>query len=247
MLAGSPVLKADGVGVRYPGGVHALRLVSISVHPGETVALVGESGSGKSTLLRCFNGLVRPQLGQVFVAGELVGTRPLELLRRGIGYAQQQGGLLPHWDVRRNVSLVPDLLRWENERIRARVDALLELVGLNPAEFAARMPSELSGGQRQRVALARAVAAEPGVLLLDEPFGALDAITRREIQAEFLRWKHELGQSVLLVTHDLSEAKRLADRIAVMREGQILQCDSVDVLRDAPAHPYVSHLLGAWE
>jgi osmoprotectant transport system ATP-binding protein len=239
-------LQAIDVGVRYPGGVQALRSVSLAVAAGETVALVGESGSGKSTLLKCFNGLVRPQQGRVLVAGELVGQRPLEILRRAVGYAQQEGGLLPHWDVRRNVGLVPHLLNWERERLTARVDHLLELFGLSPAEFGPRRPAALSGGQRQRVALARAVAAEPEILLLDEPFGALDPITRREIQTEFLRWKSELGQSIVLVTHDLSEAMRLADRIAVIREGEILQCDTAETLRSAPADAYVGHLLGEW-
>jgi osmoprotectant transport system ATP-binding protein len=246
MSAATAILELRDASLRYGGGVRALRSASLTVAAGETVALVGESGSGKSSLLKCFNALVRPQEGSVRVGGEDVGSRPAELLRRGIGYVQQEGGLLPHWNVRRNVELVPRLLKWEEPRIAVRVDSLLKLVGLAPADYALRMPAELSGGQRQRVALARAVAGEPEVLLLDEPFGALDPITRREIQAEFLRWKRELGQSIVLVTHDIGEAMRLADRIAVMRDGAILQCDSAEQLREHPADDYVRHLIAEW-
>jgi osmoprotectant transport system ATP-binding protein len=237
------VLRAEGVHVRYPNGVHALRGVDLVVDGGETVALVGESGSGKSTLLKIFNRLVRPSDGRVLFEGRPIDTDPPERLRRRVGYVEQNGGLLPHWTVLRNVGLVPRLLSWEETRVRRRCEALLELVGLPPAEFARRYPRSLSGGQRQRVAFARALAADPPVVLLDEPFGALDPIRRGELQAEYLRWKASLGKTTLLVTHDVPEALRLSDRIAVMRDGVIEQTASPDDLVASPATSYVHRLL----
>jgi osmoprotectant transport system ATP-binding protein len=237
------VVEIQSVQVRYPGGVHALRGVDLEVHAGETVALVGESGSGKSTLLQCVNRMVRPDSGDVRFEGAAVGTFDADQLRRRIGYVQQNGGLLPHWTVRQNVGLVPRLLGWARSRIDARCTELLDLVGLPSTDYAERHPRALSGGQRQRVAFARALAAEPKLLLLDEPFGALDPLRRRELQEEFVRWKAELRPTTLLVTHDLDEALRLADRIAVMLEGEILQVADGMSLRSRPAHGYVERLL----
>lgn len=238
-------LLARDVHVRYPGGVHALRGVDVEVAPGRTLALVGESGSGKSTLLKCFNLLVRPGEGRVEVDGTDVRTRRPEELRRQIGYVQQEGGLLPHWTVRANVELVPRLLGWPGPRRRARADELLELVGLDPGAHGDRHPRALSGGQRQRVAFARALAADPAVVLLDEPFGALDALIRREMQDEVARWQSELHKTTLLVTHDIGEALQLADEIAVMREGEILQRGTPDDLRRRAEDDYVRALLRA--
>jgi osmoprotectant transport system ATP-binding protein len=240
---GEPLLEARSVTKTFPGGVTALDAVSISVHAGETIVLIGESGCGKTTLLRLFNRLVEPTSGQVRVNGRDVAEADPIPLRRHLGYVQQEGGLLPHWTVARNVALVPTLLGWERERRRARADELLDLVGLDPGLFRHRYPRELSGGQRQRVAFARAVAADADVILLDEPFGALDAITRRELQDEFLRLKGRLGKTMLLVTHDLAEAFRLGDRIAVMAGGRILQTDTPDAIADEPADEYVARLL----
>jgi osmoprotectant transport system ATP-binding protein len=224
-------------------GVLALDGASLIVERGETVVLVGESGSGKTTLLRLFNRLEVATSGEVLVAGEPVdASDPIELRRR-IGYVQQEGGLLPHWTVERNVELVPALLGWTTERRRARVAELLELVGLPAPTYGPRYPRELSGGQRQRVAFARAIAADPAVVLLDEPFGALDAITRLELQDEFLRLKNRLGKTFLLVTHDLREAFRLADRIAVMKSGRALQVAPPAELARDPADSYVARLL----
>lgn len=234
---------ADSVRVRYRGGVEALRGLSFEAGRGETVALVGESGSGKTTLLKCFNGMVLPTAGSVAVEGERVGAGPLPQLRRRVGYLQQEGGLLPHWTVAQNVGLVPRLLRWQSDRIDARVAELLGWVGLEPAEFAGRHPHQLSGGQRQRVAFARAIAAEPRVLLLDEPFGALDPITRARLHGEFLNWKRELHLTTLLVTHDMAEALLLGDRIAVLRDGEFQQVGAADELRSNPANDYVEELL----
>lgn len=238
-----PALAVRALTKRYSSGVQALAGLNLEVHHGETVALVGQSGCGKSTLLRMFNLLETPTSGQVRV--DDVDTRdidPIEL-RRSIGYVQQNGGLLPHWKVHRNIELVPTLLGWSLERRRQRTADLLELVGLSPTVYANRYPNELSGGQQQRVAFARALAANPGVILLDEPFGALDAMTRAQLQRQFLDLKRTLNKTMLLVTHDLQEATMLGDRVAVMRNGTLLQCDTPDKLRQQPADDYVADLM----
>jgi osmoprotectant transport system ATP-binding protein len=205
------------------------------------VALVGESGSGKSTLLRCFNRLVEPDAGWVRVEGADARTLDPYRLRRRIGYVPQDGGLLPHWPVLRNVALVPWLVGMkEGDALAA---AALERVGLSPARFADRWPRTLSGGQRQRVALARALAARPSTVLLDEPFGALDAITRAELQETFSALRQEEGLAAVLVTHDLSEALRLADRVAVLWQGRLEQVAAPADLYAAPATEYVARLL----
>jgi osmoprotectant transport system ATP-binding protein len=240
MGVNAATLEAENVSVRL-GGVLALDRVTLSVAAGSAVALVGESGAGKTTLLRCFNRMVLPSEGCVRVGGEDVAVGPPETLRRRIGYVPQHGGLLPHWDVLRNAAFVPMLLGRPDPRGDAA--AALERVGLDPGRFGSRFPGTLSGGQRQRVALARAIAARPGLLLLDEPFGALDAITRAEVQAAFAGLRSELGITALLVTHDLAEAARLADEIVVMRSGRIEQRATFEVLRTAPATPYVAQLL----
>jgi osmoprotectant transport system ATP-binding protein len=241
--SGKTALEARRVSKTYAGDVTALRDVGLSVLGGETVVLVGESGCGKTTLLRLFNRLVEPSSGEVRIRGRPAADHdPIEL-RRNTGYVQQEGGLLPHWTVGRNVELVPRLLGWEAQRRRARADGLLDLVGLAPADYRDRHPRELSGGERQRVAFVRALAADPDVVLLDEPFGALDALTRLELQKEFLRIKQRLSKTMLLVTHDIDEAFRLGDRIAVMRDGRVLQVGTPGHLRGEPADPYVTALL----
>ena len=223
------------------GRVVALDGVSLAVGSGRCVALVGESGAGKTTLLRCFNRMVVPTAGEVRVGGEDVARHAPAELRRRIGYVPQHGGLLPHWSALRNAALVPRLLgRDDADEAGCRA---LELVGLPPDEYGARFPHELSGGQRQRVALARAIAARPGVLLMDEPFGALDAISRSEAQAACAALRRELGVTTLLVTHDLLEADFLADEIVVMRAGRVEQRGTLDAMRRAPATPYVASLL----
>jgi osmoprotectant transport system ATP-binding protein len=205
------------------------------------VALVGESGSGKTTLLRTFNALTAVDAGTVRVGGQDVAAAEPVALRRSLGYVQQDGGLLPHWTVARNVALVP----WLQQRADAdgAATAALERVGLTPSEYGHRWPHELSGGQRQRVAFARALAAGARTLLLDEPFGALDAITRSDLQAMFLALRRDGGLTALLVTHDLREAARLADRVAVMYQGRLDQIERPDVLIARPATPYVATLL----
>jgi osmoprotectant transport system ATP-binding protein len=233
-------LAARNVSHRF-GDVVALDDVSIEVAAGRATALVGESGSGKTTLLRCFNRLVEPGHGQVMVGDQDVRTQSPVSLRRGIGYVQQHGGLLPHWRVLRNVALVPTLQHMPESADAAR--HALELVGLPSAQFGSRFPHELSGGQRQRVALARSIAARPGVILLDEPFGALDAISRAELQESFDNLRHDLTVTTLLVTHDLAEAGRLAEEVVVMRKGRIEQRGSMRDLIRAPATDYVARLI----
>ena len=233
-------LAARNVSHRF-GSLVALDDVSIDVPAGKAVALVGESGSGKTTLLRCFNRLVEPERGEVRVGDKEVRTQLPVLLRREIGYVQQHGGLLPHWRVMRNVALVPTLKKMTDADDAAR--NALELVGLPAAEFGSRFPHELSGGQRQRVALARSIAARPGVVLLDEPFGALDAISRADLQETFDTLRRDLSVTTLLVTHDLAEAGRLADEVVVMRKGRIEQSGTMRTLISAPATEYVARLI----
>ncbi|HJU90130.1 MAG TPA: ATP-binding cassette domain-containing protein [Gemmatimonadaceae bacterium] len=231
-------LVADQVTKRF-GEAVALDRVSLAIERGECMALVGESGSGKTTLLRCFNRMIAPDDGRILVDG--ADTRALDpvSLRRRIGYVPQDGGLLPHWSVERNAALVPWLRDMTDPLARGR--SALALVGIE--ELAARAPHELSGGQRQRVAIARALAASPDLLLLDEPFGALDAITRGELQQSFADLRRNVFVSSVLVTHDLREAIMLADRIAVMRRGRLEQIGTADDCIDRPATDYVASLL----
>jgi osmoprotectant transport system ATP-binding protein len=235
-----PLLTADAVTKRF-GQAAALDSASLSVARAEAVALVGESGAGKSTLLRCFNRLVEPDSGTVSVRGRDVRTVDPILLRRSIGYVPQESGLLPHWSVLRNVAVVPWLAG--NPAAEQLGRDGLRLVGLEPERFADRRPRELSGGQRQRAALARALATRPDIVLLDEPFGALDAITRAELQTTFRQLQRDLGLTAVLVTHDLREAFELGDRVVVMRAGRVEQAAAPAELLAAPATPYVAELL----
>jgi osmoprotectant transport system ATP-binding protein len=233
-------LRVTALTHRY-GRVTALHDVSITVPTGTLLAIVGESGSGKTTLLRTFNRTVEPPPQCVFVGGDDVTTQDAVALRRRIGYVPQSGGLLPHWTVLRNVALVPTLSEHRDAAAAAR-DALARC-GLDPALFAARFPHELSGGQRQRVALARALAAQQSLVLLDESFSALDAISRNELLDTFAHIRRTLGFTAVLVTHDLGEAARLADRVAVMRAGRVEQLDTLHALIREPATPYVEQLV----
>ena len=233
-------LRIAGIRKRWGSDVIALDGVSLDIASGECVALIGESGSGKTTLLRTINRMVEPDAGVIWFNDQPTASLDPVALRRQMGYVPQDGGLLPHWRVRRNVGLVPWLLGKNGGEL---ADRALNLVGLDPATFATRWPDDLSGGQRQRVAIARALAATPTVLLLDEPFGALDAITRAELQDAFRDLRRRLGTTAILVTHDLREAIELADRIAVMHHGQLEQYAPPDALLAAPATEYVATLL----
>jgi osmoprotectant transport system ATP-binding protein len=196
--------------------------ISLAISRGETLVLLGRSGSGKTTLLRLVNCMLLPTTGHVFVNGRpTVDADPIRL-RRGIGYVIQDAGLFPHFTVAQNVALVPNLEHWEAARTRNRVEELLRLVGLDPEEFSARYPRELSGGQRQRVGVARALAADPPILLMDEPFGALDPVTRAELQGEFSRLARRLNKTIVFVTHDLREALLLGSRIALLESGRLV-------------------------
>ena len=225
------------------GAPWAVRGLSLAVADGELVAVLGESGSGKTTVLKLVNRLLEPDAGAIRVGGREVRGEDPVALRRTIGYVIQHAGLLPHLSVADNVAMVPRLLGWQRADIAARVDELLALVGLPPAEFRGRYPDQLSGGQRQRIGVARALAARPRLVLLDEPFGALDPITRAVLQGELARIHRELGLTTLLVTHDLVEALTLADRIVVMRAGEIRQIATPHQLITAPADDYVARLV----
>ena len=213
-------------GVRLErGGTHVLQGLDLEVEQGETLALVGRSGAGKSTILKLINRLLVPDAGEVVVRGRSVPAWDPFDLRRHIGYVLQDVGLFPHLTVRDNVAVVPRLLGWDEQRIGARVMELLGLVGLAPDEFAARRPEHLSGGQRQRVGVARALAADPPILLMDEPFGALDPVTRSELHGEFRRIQSAVRKTIVIVTHDMGEALSLASRIGVLADGVLVALD----------------------
>jgi osmoprotectant transport system ATP-binding protein len=239
-----PAIVFSDVSFTRPGGPRVLDHFSLSVETGDVLALVGRSGSGKTTLLKLVNRLLMPDGGGVLVEGR--DTREWEpiRLRRRTGYVLQEVGLFPHLNVANNVAVVPRLEGWQADRIDARVHELLELVGLGAQPFATRWPDELSGGQRQRVGVARALAVDPPVLLMDEPFGALDPLTRAELHAEFHRIQAHVRKSVIIVTHDMGEAFALGDRVGVIEEGRLIACDRPDIVA-ASREPLVRRLLDA--
>jgi osmoprotectant transport system ATP-binding protein len=214
-------IEFKNVQFQVAGGKVLLSGVSLAVHRGETLTLLGRSGSGKTTCLKMINRLLTPSQGEVDVDGTSVAQWDEIKLRRGIGYAIQDVGLFPHYTVRQNVALVPRLEQWAHQKIEARVKQVLDLVGLPSSEFADRYPHQLSGGQRQRVGLARSLAADPPILLMDEPFGALDPITRAELQMEFKKLQQKLGKTIVFVTHDVGEALLLGNRIGLMDAGKL--------------------------
>ncbi len=239
------MISLQNVSKSFDGGeTYAVADFSLEVAEGETLVLLGASGCGKTTTLKMINRLVPLTDGCILVDDQNVMQQDLMSLRRSIGYVFQNIGLFPHMSVQENASIVPRLVGWGKARRVDRARELLALVGLDPDEFAHRRPRQLSGGQQQRVGLARALACDPKYLLMDEPFGALDAVTRDQLQEELVRIKGALGKTIVFVTHDLFEAIRLGDRIAVMNEGRLEQVDSVPQLLAHPATPYIEELFG---
>ena len=240
------MIVLDHVSKTYDGGKkYSVRDLNLTVPTGTLLALLGASGAGKTTTLKMINRLIEPTEGRLFVAGRDVRDADPVALRRTIGYVFQGIGLFPHLSVAENVAVVPRLLKWQPNRIRERSLELLELVGLPPAQYAGRLPRQLSGGQQQRVGFARALAAEPRVLLLDEPFGALDPVTRDELRDEFLRLRRRLGLTAVMVTHDMTEALLSADRLAVMNAGRLLRVGTPRELLAEPGDPFVAALLAS--
>ena len=239
-----PAIEFREVSFARPGRPRVLDRFSLAVESGEVLALVGRSGAGKSTLLKLINRLLDPDAGTIVVEGRDTRTWEPIALRRRVGYVLQDVGLFPHMSIARNVAVVPQLERWTAERISTRVHELLELVGLPPDQFAERWPDELSGGQRQRVGVARALAADPPILLMDEPFGALDPFTRVELHREFRRIQERVRKTVIIVTHDMGEAFALGDRVGVLEEGRLIACDRPAAVASS-TDPRVRQLLDA--
>ncbi|MFC5799052.1 ABC transporter ATP-binding protein [Streptomyces formicae] len=239
-------LELDGITKVYPGQEEpAVESVSMAIESGELVCFVGPSGCGKTTTMKMINRLIEPTSGNILMDGEPVSLLNPHELRRRIGYVIQQTGLFPHMTIAQNIGVVPRMLRWPRRRIHARVDELLALVGLDPGRYRDRWPAQLSGGQQQRVGVARALAADPPIMLMDEPFGATDPLTRERLQDEFLAMQRRLGKTVVFVTHDFDEALKLGDRIAVLGDrSRIIQFDTPGQILTRPADAYVESLIG---
>lgn len=238
------MLHFEQVSLQFPGVPEpTLRNCTFEVKAGELVVLLGPSGCGKTTLLKLVNRLYEPTSGQIFFNGKNIHTISLTTLRRQMGYVIQQAGLFPHMTIAQNIAVVPKLLGWPKTEIAARVEELLELVQL-PLDFGKRYPSQLSGGQQQRVGLARALAAKPEVLLMDEPFGALDAITRKSLQAELQQLQQQFQKTILFVSHDIEEALRLADRILILNQGHLVQYGTPWQILTQPSSTFVEKLVG---
>ncbi len=238
------MIKFENVSKTYRGGVEAVRNLSLEVQEGETLVLLGTSGCGKTTTLKTVNRLVEPTSGRVLIQGRSVMEQSEIELRRDIGYAIQHIGLFPHMSVGENIAVVPRLLDWTEQRLDERVNRLLSMVGLEPEQFRHRYPAQLSGGQKQRVGVARALGADPPIVLMDEPFGALDPITREELQREFIELQAKLQKTILFVTHDVFEAVKMADRVALMDAGQLQQLATPAELVENPANEFVDDFLG---
>lgn len=241
------MIRLEKVTKVYPGAeMPAVAELDLDIHRGEILVLVGPSGCGKSTTLRLINRMIEPSSGRIIFDGEDVTEVNPDLLRRRIGYVIQQVGLFPHQTIAQNIATVPKLLGWDSTRIRTRVDELLELTGLDPSIYRDRYPKELSGGQAQRVGVARALGADPDVLLMDEPFGAIDPITRDRLQNEFLRLQSELRKTIVFVTHDIDEAIKMGDRIAILAEqSRIAQYDTPERILSYPVDDFVSDFIGS--
>jgi osmoprotectant transport system ATP-binding protein len=238
------VIRLEQVTKRYVETI-AVNGLSLEIGRGEVCVLIGPSGCGKTTTLRMINRLIEPTAGRIFINGQDTASIAAEKLRLSIGYAIQSVGLFPHMTVSDNIAVVPQLLHWEKSRIVRRVEELLELVGLKPSEYVRKYPGQLSGGEAQRIGVARALAADPPIMLMDEPFGAIDPLTRERLQAQFIRIQQEVKKTIVLVTHDLDEAIRLADRIAIMESGRLVQYDTPEVILSKPVNKFVRDFVGA--
>ena len=238
-------IEFEQVTLQFPGApTPAVDRATAAIAPGELVVILGHSGCGKTTLLKMVNRLYEPTAGKIYLNGQDIRQLKVTALRQQIGYVIQQSGLFPHMTVAQNIAVVPKLLGWARPRVQQRVDELLTLVQLPPSEYRHRYPAQLSGGQQQRIGLARALAGDPQVMLMDEPFGAIDAITRTSLQDEILRLQRQLQKTILFVSHDVEEALRLADRLMIMEKGQIVQYDTPFNVLTNPASPFVHDLLG---
>lgn len=239
------MIRLEHVTKQFPGGSNAVLDLTLEIPDAQTCVLIGPSGCGKTTTLRMINRLIDPDSGRILIDGEDTSRVDPVALRLKMGYVIQQVGLFPHMTIGDNVATVPRLWKWDGRRVDRRVDELLELVGLDPKEFRKRYPHQLSGGQRQRVGFARALAADPPILLMDEPFGAVDRITRERLQHEFVSIQRRMRKTVVFVTHDIEEAVMVADRICILRmQAQVAQYDTVDSILDHPASDYVIEFLG---
>ncbi|GAK40531.1 proline/glycine betaine ABC transporter ATP-binding protein [Paenibacillus sp. TCA20] len=238
------MLKFEQVSKKYPNGLEAVKNISFEIGAGEILALIGPSGCGKTTTMKMINRLIPHTSGRIYVNGKDITTEDPVTLRKNMGYVIQQAGLFPHYTIEDNVGLIPQLKKWNPEKKKQRVTEMLELVGLDPAVFAKRYPKQLSGGQQQRVGVARALAADPEIILMDEPFGALDPITREQLQDELLKLQQNLKKTIVFVTHDMEEALKLGDKIAILKDGELVQIDTPDQILSQPANEFVEGFIG---
>ena len=238
------MLKFENVSKVYNGGFTAVNSVNLEIPEGEFLVLIGPSGSGKSTTMKMINRMIPHTSGLITINGKDITKLNAAELRRNIGYVIQQIGLFPHYTIEKNIAIVPELKGWDKEKIKERVKELLNMVGLDPEVFSTRYPKELSGGQQQRVGVARALASNPSIVLMDEPFGALDPITREQLQEELISLHKKLKKTFVFVTHDMDEALKLGDRIAIMRDGQLLQLDTPEKILHEPASGFVEEFIG---
>lgn len=238
------MLKFENVSKVYNNGFQAVKSVTFEIPKGEFVVLIGPSGSGKTTTMKMINRLIPHSSGTISIDGKDISKLNIVELRRNIGYVIQQVGLFPHYTIEKNIAIVPELKGWDAKKIKDRVNELLTMVGLDPEIYANRYPKQLSGGQQQRVGVARALAADPAIILMDEPFGALDPITREQLQGEMVALQRKLKKTIVFVTHDMDEALKLGDRIAIMQDGALLQFDTPEKLLHEPAHGFVEEFIG---
>lgn len=238
------MIRLEKVNKIYEDGHQALNDINLEFSTGEINVLIGPSGCGKTTTMKMINRLILPSSGKIFIKDEDISKIDPVKLRRRIGYVIQHIGLFPHMTIAENVAVVPKLLKWKKEKIKARVDELLDLVDLAPEIFRNRYPSELSGGQQQRIGVIRALAAEPSIILMDEPFSALDPISREQLQDELVRLQSEIKKTIVFVTHDMDEALKIADRIILMKDGEVVQNDTPDNILQDPANDFVREFIG---